>query len=164
MDIALTAAETGHLVFSTLHTIGAGQTINRIIGLYSKDEESQIRQRLSSALKWVVGQKLLPKVGGGRVAVFDILYNNLRTREVILTGESEGKTFYDIMTQGGPFGMRTFDQNLIELYEQGFIEDEIAYYHALRKDIVGRQIELIKKQKRREETSSTLEILGKGVK
>lgn len=164
MDIALTAAETGHLVFSTLHTIGAGQTINRIIGFYDKDEENQIRQRLSSALRWVVGQKLLPKIGGGRVAVFDILYNNLRSKEIIMTGESEGRTFYDIMTQGGPFGMRTFDQNLIELYDQGLIEEDIAYYHALRKDIVGRQIELIKKQKRREETPTNLEILGKGVK
>ncbi len=164
MDIALTAAETGHLVFSTLHTIGASQTINRIIGFYSKEEESQIRQRLASSLRWVIGQKLLPKVGGGRVAVFDILYNNLRVREIILSGESEGRTFYDVMTQGGPFGMQTFDQNLIELYKQGLIEEDIAYYHAIRKDIVGRQIELIKKERQREEPAINLEIIGKGVK
>lgn len=164
MDIALSAAETGHLVFSTLHTIGAGQTINRIIGFYGKDEESQIRQRLASALRWIVGQKLLPKIGGGRVAVFDILYNNLRTREIILGGEAEGRTFYDVMTQGGPFGMQTFDQHLIELFKQGLIEEEIAYYHALRKDIVGRQLELIKKERKKEEISVNLEIEGKGVK
>jgi len=164
MDIALTAAETGHLVFSTLHTIGAGQTINRIIGFYSKEEESQIRQRLASALRWVIGQKLLPKIGGGRVPVFDILYNNLRVREIILSGESEGKTFYDVMTQGKPFGMQTFDQHLIELYKKGLIEEELAYYHALRKDIVGRQIELIKKEREKESPPVFLEIEGKGVK
>jgi twitching motility protein PilT len=164
MDIALTAAETGHLVFSTLHTIGASQTINRIIGFYSKEEESQIRQRLAAALKWVIGQKLLPKVGGGRIAVFDILYNNLRAKEIILTGESEGRTLYDVMTQGGPFGMQTFDQNLIELFREGLIEEEIASYHSIRKDIVGRQIELIKKERRKEEPIINLEIAGKGVK
>uniref|UniRef100_A0A832GLE4 PilT/PilU family type 4a pilus ATPase n=1 Tax=Caldimicrobium thiodismutans TaxID=1653476 RepID=A0A832GLE4_9BACT len=164
MDIALTAAETGHLVFSTLHTIGAGQTINRIIGFYSKEEEYQIRQRLAAALRWIVGQKLLPRVDGGRVAVFDILYNNIRSKEIILTGESEGKTFYDVMSQGGPFGMQTFDQQLIELFREGLIDEETAYYHALRKDIVGRQIELIKKQWGREEIPTYLEIEGKGVR
>jgi len=164
MDIALTAAETGHLVFSTLHTIGASQTINRIIGFYSKEEESQIRQRLAATLRWVIGQKLLPKVGGGRIAIFDILYNNLRAKEIILTGESEGRTLYDVMTQGGPFGMQTFDQNLIELFREGLIEEEIAYYHSIRKDIVGRQIELIKKERKKEEPIINLEIAGKGVK
>ncbi|WP_051920640.1 type IV pilus twitching motility protein PilT [Thermodesulfobacterium hydrogeniphilum] len=148
MDIALTAAETGHLVFSTLHTIGASQTINRIVGFYPLDEEHQIRQRIAATLKWIVGQKLLPKVGGGRIPVFDILYNNLRVREIILTGESEGKTLYDAMTQGGPFGMQTFDQHLIELYKKGLIDEEQALYHCLRRDIVGRQIDLIKKTKR----------------
>lgn len=164
MDIALTAAETGHLVFSTLHTIGAGQTVNRIIGFYSKEEEYQIRQRFAAALRWIVGQKLLPRVDGGRIAVFDILYNNIRSKEIILTGESEGKTFYDVMSQGGPFGMQTFDQNLIELFREGLIDEDSAYHHALRKDIVGRQIELIKNQRGREEAPSKLEIEGKGVK
>jgi twitching motility protein PilT len=166
MDIALSAAETGHLVFSTLHTIGASQTINRIVGFYPSEDEHLIRQRLASALRWIIGQKLLPKVGGGRVAVFDILYNNLRVKEIILSGESEGKTLYDAMTQGGPFGMQTFDQHLIELYAQGLIEEEQALYHCIRRDIVSRQIDLIKKQKK--STSSkeeiVLELGGKGVK
>ncbi len=164
IDIALMAAETGHLVFSTLHTSSAGQTINRIIGFYDKNEESQIRQRLAFSLKWIIGQKLLPKIGGGRIAIFDILYNNLRAKEIILSGESEGKTFYDIMTQGGPFGMQTFDQQIIELFKAGLIEEEIALYHCLRKDIVGRQIELIKKQRETKEPEIILEIEGKGVK
>lgn len=164
MDIALSAAETGHLVFSTLHTIGAGQTINRIIGFYGKDEESQIRQRLAGALRWIIGQKLLPKIEGGRIAAFDILYNNLRVREIILSGEGEGRTFYDVMTQGGPFGMQTFDQHIIELFKQGLIDEETAYYHALRKDIVGRQIGLIQKERQRGYPTLNLEIEGKGVK
>ena len=113
MDIALIAAETGHLVFSTLHTTTAGQAINRIIGFYRREEEHQIRQRLASSLKWIIGQKLLPKVGGGRIPILDILYNNIRAREIILQGESEGKTFYDVMSQGVPYGMQTFDQNII---------------------------------------------------
>ncbi|QER42183.1 PilT/PilU family type 4a pilus ATPase [Thermodesulfobacterium sp. TA1] len=164
MDIALMAAETGHLVFSTLHTIGASQTINRVIGFYPPDEENFIRQRLASSLRWVIGQKLLPKIGGGRIPVFDILYNNLRVKEIILTGESEGKTFYDAMTQGKPFGMQTFDQHLIELYEKNLIEEELAVYHALRKDIVGRQIDLIKKRREVKEEPTYLELGGKGVK
>jgi twitching motility protein PilT len=164
MDIALTAAETGHLVFSTLHTIGAGQTINRIIGLYSSEEEQQIRFRLASALRWVIGQKLLPKKGGGRVAIFDILYNTLRTRELILAGESEGKTFYDVMTQGRPYGMQTFDQNIISLFEKDLIDEETALYHCFRRDIVGRQIELIKKQRETPQTEFRLELGGKGVR
>lgn len=164
MDIALTAAETGHLVFSTLHTSGAGHTINRIVGMYSKDEEQQVRQRLSTALKWIIGQKLLPKIGGGRVAIFDILYNNLRAREIIQTGETEDKTLYDVMTQGGPFGMQTFDQHILELFKAGLIEEEIAYYYCLRKDIVGRQLALIKKEMGKEDSVLTLTIEGKGVR
>ncbi len=164
MDIALTAAETGHLVFATLHTIGAGQTINRIIGFYSQAEEQQIRQRLASALKWIIGQKLLPRIGGGRVAVLDILYNNLRIRELILQGESEGKSFYEVMSQGAPYGMLTFDQHLIELFREGLIEEDTALSNALRRDVVSRQIEMIKKERGWQEEPITLEIEGKGVR
>jgi len=165
MDIALTAAETGHLVFSTLHTIGASQTINRIIGFYPMEEEKQIRQRLASALRWIVGQKLLPKVGGGRVAALDILYNNLRIKEIILSGETENKTFYDAMTQGRPFGMQTFDQHLVELFEKGLIEEEQALYHCIRRDIVSRQIDLIKKKKAEgAQENIVLELGEKGVR
>ncbi len=165
MDIALTAAETGHLVFSTLHTIGASQTINRIVGFYPMNEEHQVRQRIATALRWVIGQKLLHKVGGGRIPIFDILYNNLRVREIILTGESEGKTFYDVMTQGSPYGMQTFDQNIIEIYKKGLIDEDQALYHCLRRDIVGRQIDLLKKQKSTFSMQGiNLELGDKGVK
>jgi len=164
MDIALTAAETGHLVFSTLHTIGASHTVNRVIGFYSSEEEQTIRHRLAGSLRWIIGQKLLPKIGGGRIPVFDILYNTLRVKEIIMTGESEGRTFYEVMTQGSAFGMRTFDQDLVELYKNEIIEEDIALAHALRKDRVGRQIDIIKKQKGKESIISSLELDRKGVK
>jgi twitching motility protein PilT len=164
MDIALTAAETGHLVFSTLHTIGASHTIHRILGFYLPEEEHTIRYRLAGALRWIVGQKLLPKVGGGRVPVFDILYNSLRTKEIIMTGEKEGRTFYDVMTQGGAFGMRTFDQDLVNLYEKGLIEEDVAIIHAIRRDRVSREIDLIKKKRSVEGLVTPLELGEKGVK
>jgi twitching motility protein PilT len=164
MDIVLTAAETGHLVFSTLHTIGASHTLNRILGFYLPEEEYIVRHRLAGALRWIIGEKLLPKIGGGRVPIFDILYNSLRAREIIMTGEKEGKTFYDVMIQGSAFGMRTFDQDLIELYKKGLIEEEIAIMHAIRKDKVSREIDLIKKLKSMEEMESSLELGEKGVK
>jgi twitching motility protein PilT len=164
MDIVLTAAETGHLVFSTLHTIGASHTLNRILGFYLPEEEYTVRHRLAGALRWIIGEKLLPKIGGGRVPIFDILYNSLRAREIIMTGEKEGKTFYDVMIQGSAFGMRTFDQDLIELYKKGLIEEEIAIMHAIRKDKVSREIDLIKKLKSIEEMESSLELGEKGVK
>ncbi len=164
MDIALTAAETGHLVFSTLHTTGASHTIQRILGFYLSEEERTIRYRLAGALKWVIGQKLLPKIGGGRIPAFDILYNTLRVKEIIMTGEKEGRTFYDVMTQGKAFGMRTFDQDLIELYKKGLIEEDVAIMHAIRRDRVSREIDLIKKQRNKETTITSLELGEKGVK
>src|ERR1700719_42983 len=97
MEIALTAAETGHMVFSTLHTINAGQTINRIIGFFSKDEEEQLRYRLSDTVRYIVSQRLVPKASGGRLLVSEIIGNSLRTRESIRYGESEGKTFHEII-------------------------------------------------------------------
>ncbi|OAQ21161.1 type IV pilus twitching motility protein PilT [Thermosulfurimonas dismutans] len=165
MEIALMAAETGHLVFSTLHTVGAGNTINRILGFFTIEEEHQIRYRLADTLRWIVGQKLVPKVGGGRIAVFDILYNNIRAKETILKGEEEGRTFYDIMRQGSPYHMQTFDQHLIELYRKGLITEETALAYCVRRDIVGREIDRIKAS-RGEKTSDIegleLDLEGEG--
>ena len=100
VDIGLSAAETGHIVFSTLHTVDAGQTINRFLGFFDKKEEAQVRARLADTLRWIACQRLLPKVGGGRIAAFEIMSANLRVKDSILHGESEGKTFYEII-QGG---------------------------------------------------------------
>ncbi|HTV76488.1 MAG TPA: PilT/PilU family type 4a pilus ATPase, partial [Candidatus Baltobacteraceae bacterium] len=126
VKIALSAAETGHLVLSTLHTINAGETINRILGMFEPDEQEQIRIRLSDTLRWVVSQRLVPQVGGARFALLEIMGANLRTQEVIRMGETEGKTFYEIIEASHPFGWRTFDSACLEAYEQGVITEETA--------------------------------------
>jgi twitching motility protein PilT len=144
LEIGLSAAETGHLVLSTLHTMDAGQTINRILGMFPTDEENQIRTRIADSIRWIVCQRLLPKVGGGRVAAFEILRTNLRVKDSILHGESEGKTFYDIIQSGKAFGMVTFDDYILGLYEKGIITQETAMAYASRKDVLGRGIDSIK--------------------
>ena len=147
VEIGLSAAETGHLVMSTLHTVDAGQTINRILGLFNTEEENQIRIRLADTVRWIVCQRLLPKVGGGRVAAFEILGSNLRVTDAILHGESEGKTFYEIMQAGKAFGMTTFDSYIVGLYEKGLITEETALAYASRRGVVGRGIDAVKSAK-----------------
>ncbi|ACN13614.1 PilT2 [Desulforapulum autotrophicum HRM2] len=144
VEIGLSAAETGHLVLSTLHTVDAGQTINRIIGMFSTEEERQIRIRLADTIRWVVSQRLLPRTGGGRVAAFEIMSVSLRVKDSILNGESEGKTFYEIMKAGKAFGMTTFDEFIISLYEQGKITEEVALAYSSRRSSVGRGLDFIK--------------------
>ena len=152
VEIALSAAETGHLVLSTLHTVDAGQTINRIVGMFPRDEESQIRVRLADAIRWICCQRLLPKVGGGRVAAFETVSTSLRVKEVILHGESEGKTFNDIIIQGRPFGMITFDDCIIDLFNKGLIAENTAIAFATNRAVANRGIDSIKKT-RGEQTS-----------
>ena len=144
VEIGLSAAETGHLVLSTLHTVDTGQTINRMLGMFNTEEENQIRMRLADTVRWIVCQRLLPKVGGGRVAAFEIMGTNLRIKEIILHGESEDKTFYEIISAGKPFGMTTFDDYITGLFEQGLITEETALAYASRRGIVGRGIDSIK--------------------
>jgi twitching motility protein PilT len=151
-ELALKASETGHLVLSTLHTVTAGQAINRIVGMFDQEEERQIRQRLADTIRWVVGQRLVPRVGGGRLAVHDILGNTIRSNELILHGESEGKTFYEIQEVGEPFGMMTFDQALVRAYESGMITEDTAVTYATRKAVVQRGIDKVK-QGRGEKTT-----------
>ncbi len=157
MEIALAAAETGHLVFSTMHTIGASNTVNRILGFFNIDEERQIRLRLADTVRWIVGQKLIPKKDGSRVAIFEILFNNIRSKETIVKGEDETRNFYDIMSKGSPYHMQTFDQHLLRLYEEGIISEETALAYCTRRDIVGRGIDIIK-TKRGEKTSDLDEL------
>jgi twitching motility protein PilT len=143
VEIGLNAAETGHLVLTTLHTIDAGSTINRILGMFHIEEEHQVRIRLSDSVRWAVSQRLLPKIGGGRVATFEIMGANLRVQDAILNGESEGKTFYNIMQDGTAFGMTTFDSHIVGLYEQGLVTRDMAISFSSRKGVVGRGIDLI---------------------
>jgi twitching motility protein PilT len=144
VELGLKASETGHLVLSTLHTVDAGQTINRIVGMFDQSEEKQIRQRLAETVRWIVSQRLVPKEGGGRLAIHDILGNNIRTKESILMGESEGKTFYEIQTAGEVSGMQTFDQALIRAFKEGQVTAENAEMYATRKAIVQRGIDQAK--------------------
>jgi len=154
VEIALSAAETGHLVLSTIHTVDAGQTINRIIGMFEQDEERQVRSRLAETLRWVACQRLLPRKGGGRrVAAFEVMGSNIRVKESIFQGESEGKTFYEIIEGSQPFGMMTFDQSISDLYRQGLITEETAMSYASRKAIVGRAIDSIKAARGEKTTS-----------
>jgi len=155
VEIGLSAAETGHLVLSTIHTVNAGHTVNRIVGMFNQDEEKQIRIRLADTLRWVVCQRLLPKVGGGRVAAFEIMKTNLRVKDVILHGEAEGKTFYEIIEASQPFGMMTFDQSIVELYKEGLITEEVALSYCSRQAVVGRAIDSIKAA--RGEKTTTIE-------
>ena len=144
VEIALHAAETGHLVLSTLHTIDAGQTINRIIGMFEQAEEQLIRGRLAAMLRWVVGQRLLPRIGGGRLAALEIMRTNLRIQDSILHGEAEGKTFYEIIDQGVAAGMQTFDKSILKGYEDGVITEQTAMGYASQRAVVRRGIDGVK--------------------
>jgi twitching motility protein PilT len=145
VKIALSAAETGHLVLSTLHTVDAGQTINRILGMFETEEQEQIRLRMADTLRWIVSQRLIPKIGGGRYALMEIMGSNLRTKETIVQGESEGKSFYEIIESSQPFGWRTFDFSAIEAYEQGAITEETALLYCSKRGPVTRAIDNLKK-------------------
>ena len=144
VEIALNASETGHLVLSTLHTVDAGQTINRILGMFDKEEVNQIRVRLADSIRWIVCQRLLPKIGGGRIAAFEALSTSLRFKDVILHGESDGKTYFDIIQQGKAFSMISFEQCLINLFEKGLITEATAVAYATNRSNVHRGIDAIK--------------------
>ena len=144
VEIGLSAAETGHLVLTTLHTVDAGQTINRILGMFDTEEEKQIRIRLSDAIRYVVCQRLLPREGGGRVAAFEIMGKDIRVKELILDGESEGKTFYEVIESNRAFGWRTFDDSILELFQEGQVSHDTAMAYASKKAIMRRGIDRIK--------------------
>jgi twitching motility protein PilT len=147
VEIALTAAETGHLVLSTLHTINAGQSINRILGLFDRSEEQQLRLRLSETLRWVVSQRLAPRHGGGRAMVNEILGSNLRTRETIVHGEGDGRSFYDIIEAQATFGWTTFDQSLQRAFHAGLITEDTAQLYSSNKARMTRFIDDVKKER-----------------
>lgn len=129
-EIALEAAETGHLVLSTLHTIDASKTIDRIIGLYPKNEERVIRTRLAQTFRYIVSQRLIPRADGkGRIAAVEVMRSNPRTREYIEKGESEGKTLLDAIRDGEIDGMQDFDSVIRKMIEDKIItlEDGLSY-------------------------------------
>ncbi|MFH0789064.1 MAG: PilT/PilU family type 4a pilus ATPase [Pseudomonadota bacterium] len=158
MEIALTASETGHLVLSTLHTIDATQALNRILGFFDQAEERQIRIRLAGALRWVVSQRLLPRIDQGRVAILEILVNSLRFQDLILNGETEEKTFYEVIETSQSLGCQTFDQDIITKFQQGLISEDSAMLFASKRSVVQRGLDQIKN--RRGEKTSDIEGLS----
>jgi twitching motility protein PilT len=153
VEIGLTAAETGHLVLSTLHTIDTGQTINRILGLFEPEEQKQVRMRLADTLRWVISQRLVPNQQGGRTALLEIMGSNLRTKESIIMGESEGKSFYEIIEASYTFGWRTFDHACLEAYDKDVISEETALLYCSKRGHVARGIDNIRKRRGESTTS-----------
>jgi twitching motility protein PilT len=147
LEIAMTASETGHIVFSTLHTANAGQTINRILGMFSREEEQQVRQRLAATLRYVISQRLVNKIGGGRLLVTEIMGSSLRTRETIVYGESENKSFQEIIEAGSSLGWHSFDHSIVEAYKAGIVAEETALVSCSNKGKVRRDLDLIQKQR-----------------
>ena len=130
IEIAMEAAETGHLVLSTLHTIDAAKTVDRIVGVFPKEQEAQIRTRFAQSFKYVISQRLIPKVGGGRTAVLEILKSTMRTRDYVMRGETDGRSLTDAMHDGSVDGMQTFDDELEKLWNQRAITRETALSYA----------------------------------
>jgi twitching motility protein PilT len=150
MEIALTAGETGHIVYSTLHTINAGQSINRILGFFSKDEEQLIRERLADTLRYVVSQRLIPKIGGGRVMINEIMGSNMRTRETLLLGEGDMRSYSEIIEASHTYGWHTFDQALIDAFARELITEESAMIFSTSKSKVRQGVDMVKKAGGRE--------------
>ncbi len=121
IEIALTAAETGHLVLSTLHTIDASRTVDRIIGAFETGDQRQIRTRLAGSFRCFISQRLVPKVSGGRVPVLEVLKSTLRTRDYIENGDREGRSLLDAMEDGALDGMQHFDREIERLVRDGVI-------------------------------------------
>ena len=131
IEVALEAAETGHLVLSTLHTIDASKTVDRIIGVFPKNEERVIRTRIAQSFRYIVSQRLIPRAdGNGRVAAIEILKSTMRTREYIEKGESEGKSLIDAMDQGDQEGMQTFDGVIEKMVRDGVLTQDGALPYA----------------------------------
>ena len=131
IEIAMEAAETGHLVMSTLHTIDASKTVERIVGVFPLAEQHAIKNRLAKSFRYIVSQRLLPRMDGkGRVAAIEILKSTLRTREYVEKGEGEGKTLLDAMRVGGTEGMQHFDGEIERLIREGVVDLETGLAYA----------------------------------
>ena len=160
IEIAMEAAETGHLVLSTLHTIDAAKTVDRIIGVFPKDQEPQIRTRLSQSFRYVISQRLLPKIGGGRVAALEILKSTMRTRDYVVKGETEGRSLIDAMHDGSVDGMQTFDDEIEKLWNAGALSKETALAYATNPtNLALRMTDEPESAKKKQDESSMLSML-----
>ena len=158
MEIALTAGETGHVVYSTLHTISAGQTIHRILGMFTKDEEQQVRERLAGSLRYIVSQRLIPQKDGGRRLVTELMGSSLRTREAIVLGENENRRLSDIIEAGNTYGWHSFEQSLIDAYEKDLITEETALLSSVNKPSMHLRLDAVNKRRANAPTPSSLKM------
>ena len=148
MEIALTAGETGHVVFSTLHTISAGQTINRILGMFSKDEEQQVRERLAGSLRYIISQRLVPKKGGGRLLVTELMGSNLRTPRSHRAGRKRKPPAGGHHRGRQHAGWHSFEQSLVKAYEKDLITEETALLYCVNKSAMHQRIDHIVKHRK----------------
>ena len=146
VEIALSAAETGHLVLSTLPTINAGQTVSRLMGMLDPSEHPHLRLRLVESLRYIISQRLVPKIGGGRHLVQEIMGANLRVREALAQGEGEGRSFYDIIESNTQLGWFTFDQALLRACVDGLIDEETALLYATHRSRLMRMLDEAQKR------------------
>jgi twitching motility protein PilT len=158
MEIALTAAETGHVVYSTLHTISAAQTINRILGMFNTDEEKQVRERLAETLRYIISQRLVPKQAGGRLLVTELLGSNLRSREAIALGETENRRLSDVIEAGSTAGWHTFEQSLLKAYQEDLITEESALLYCVNRTQMRQRIDAAQKRRESAPAASTLKM------
>src|SRR5579862_3365520 len=158
MEIALTAGETGHVVYSTLHTISAGQTIQRILGMFTKDEEQQVRERLAGSLRYIISQRLIPQKDGGRRLVTELMGSSLRTREAIVLGENENRRLADIIEAGNTYGWHSFEQSLIDAYEKDLITEETALLSSVNKPAMHQRLDAVNKRRANSPTPSSLKM------
>ncbi|HTX20668.1 MAG TPA: PilT/PilU family type 4a pilus ATPase [Candidatus Aquilonibacter sp.] len=155
MEIVLSAGETGHLVFSTLHTTSAAMTVNRIVGMFGTDEETQVRERLAGAMRYVISLRLVPAISGGRLLATEMMGSNLRTREAILMGEAEGRHLDDIIEAGSVYGWHSFEQSLFKAYEQDLITDETALLYCSNKMKMVQRLDTLSLKKPRKGSHDT---------
>ena len=146
VDLAIAAASSGHLVLSTVHADDCSQSIERILGLFDNHEEAQIRSRLADCLRWVVSQRLVPSISGGRVCAQEIVGMTLRTRDLVRLGEGDHGTFYDL-TASSQLGWQTFDKCLLDLFEKGLITEDVALANASRRVTLESDLILMKQSR-----------------
>jgi twitching motility protein PilT len=158
MEIALTASETGHAVFSTLHTVSAAQTIHRILGMFDRNEEAQVRERLASCLRYIVGLRLVPRINGGRVLITEVLGNSLRSREAITLGENESRRLPEIIETGNPYGWHSFEQSLLKAFENDLINDETAQLYSTNKTQMHQRIDTAMRRRENAKFLNTLKM------
>jgi twitching motility protein PilT len=158
MEIALTASETGHVVFSTLHTVSAAQTIHRILGMFGREEELQMRERLASCLRYIIGQRLVPKINGGRLLVTEVLGSSMRSREAIALGENETRRMPEIIEAGNPYGWHSFEQSLVKAFEDELISDETALLYCSNKTQMSQRLDMAKRNRDTAKIRNTLKM------